>query len=202
LTTSILGGQGDPVLHLIVGANGSGKSTFFDRELGPLLRLPFVNADLIAKERWPEEAEQRSYEAAALASALRSSYIEKRWSFVAETVFSHPSKLDLITDARANGFLVTLHVLLIPEELSVVRVGLRVKHGGHSVPEEKIRGRYARLWTNVASAIEMVDEAVVYDNTNDVAPFRVVARYRSGHLVTSTTWPTWTPGPLRTVGLI
>ncbi len=39
--------------------------------------------------------------------------------FIAETVFSHPSKLDLIDHAYAAGFTVFLHVMLVPEDLAV-----------------------------------------------------------------------------------
>jgi predicted ABC-type ATPase len=35
-------------------------------------------------------------------------------SFIAETVFSHLSKLKLIDTAQAAGYFVALHVLLLP----------------------------------------------------------------------------------------
>jgi predicted ABC-type ATPase len=60
-------------------------------------------------------------------------------------VFSHPSKLELIAAARAEDYTIVLHVLLVPEELAVERVRLRVNAGGHHVPEDKIRERYQRL---------------------------------------------------------
>ncbi len=93
-----------PVLHLIVGPNGAGKTTFYDEILGPATRLPFINADLIAQQRWPNDTGARAYEAAREAAALRQSAIEDRRSFIAETVFSHPSKLDLLRSAGAAGY--------------------------------------------------------------------------------------------------
>jgi hypothetical protein len=54
---------------------------------------------------------------------------------------------------------------MVPEDLSVVRVGLRVRAGGHDVPEAKIRARHRRLFALVADAVDAVDETVVYDNS-------------------------------------
>ncbi|MCW2543557.1 MAG: hypothetical protein JWM40_1109 [Frankiales bacterium] len=186
----------DPVLHLIVGPNGAGKTTFFERVLQTVTHLPFVNADVIAAARWPTEQAARSYEAAQLAATERAQLIGQRRSFAAETVFSHSSKLDLLGDAKEAGYLVTLHVVLIPVELAVARVPSRVAHGGHAVPEDKIRSRYERLWANVVAAIALVDEANVYDNSRARQPFRVVARFRSGRATKPPAWPEWTPEEL------
>lgn len=78
-------------LDLVVGPNGAGKSTFVAFTLGPLLPgSPFVNADDIARQRWPADAERHSYEAARIAAATRTALIRAGQSFIAETVFSHP----------------------------------------------------------------------------------------------------------------
>jgi predicted ABC-type ATPase len=63
-----------PVLWLIAGPNGAGKSTYYEGFVAPLFRAPFVNAD------------QKQLLAAGE-------------SFVAETVFSHPSELELMRKA-------------------------------------------------------------------------------------------------------
>lgn len=186
----------DPVLHVIVGPNGAGKTTFYERALEPVTHLAFVNADLIAKAKWPDDQAARSYDAAQLAAKERALLIAGHRSFVAETVFSHPSKLDLLRDAGQAGYLITLHVILIPEELAVARVPLRVEQGGHAVPEDKIRSRYQRLWANVVAAIELVDEAKVYDNSRARKPYRLVAHFRDGRPMRTPTWPPWTPEEL------
>ncbi len=127
-------------LDLVVGPNGAGKSTFVELTLAPLLSgSAFVNADEIAKQRWPDDPTSHSYEAAQVAAKTRAKLIELGTSFIAETVFSHPSKLELITSARAADYTIVLHVLLIPVGLAVERVRHRVKAGGHEVPETKIR---------------------------------------------------------------
>ena len=181
----------DPVLHVIVGPNGAGKTTFYERALQPVTHLPFVNADVIAAKKWPKDQAARSYDAAQLAAAQRAQLIEERSSFITETVFSHESKLQLLRDARQAGYLVTVHVVLVPEELSVARVPVRVTLGGHAVPEDKIRARYPRIWPHVVTAIDLVDELTVYDNSRARRPFRVVARFRDGKAVRPPDWPAW-----------
>ena len=190
----------DPVLHLVAGPNGAGKTTFYDTVLGPATHLQFVNADIIAAQRWPEDPAGRSYDAAGVAAERRSKLIAHRVSFVAETVFSHESKLELVQAAVDAGYLVTLHVVTVPKALAVARVANRVGVGGHGVPEDKIRERYLRLWPLVAAAIGVVDNAAVYDNSRAERPFRVVATYEHGRVVGEPDWPAWTPKALRTAG--
>lgn len=184
-------------LDLVVGPNGAGKSTFVELTLAPLLPgSVFVNADEIAKQRWPKDPASHSYEAAQVAAETRAKLIELGRSFIAETVFSHPSKLQLVEGALAAQYTIALHVLLIPEELAVQRVRQRVNAGGHHVPEDKIRQRYQRLWPLVATAITRCDFSTVYDNCGRKGP-RIVAQFNDGFVIGSPTWPAWTPNVLR-----
>ncbi len=182
-----------PVLHVLAGPNGSGKSTFVREVLGPITHLPFINADEIAAEHWPGKEEQHAYHASLAAAKAREQAITDRRSFITETVFSHPSKVDLIGKGLAAGYLVELHVMLVPENLAVARVGHRVALGGHTVPEEKIRQRYRRLWKLIAQARQIVHRVTFYDNTTSDKPFRAVAVYERGQLVGTPEWPTWAP---------
>lgn len=179
-------------LDLVVGPNGAGKSTFVRKTLSRALPpgVPFVNADVIAAERWPDSQQEHAYDAARIAAETRAAMIEIGHSFIAETVFSHPSKIDLITDAQASGFTVFLHVVLVPEDLSVARVAHRVMAGGHDVPEQKIRERHQRLWPFVARAAKLADSAVFYDNSQHAGP-AIVAQLTAGAAVGRVRWPEW-----------
>jgi predicted ABC-type ATPase len=184
-------------LDLVVGPNGAGKSTFVELTLARLLPgSAFVNADEIAKQRWPDDPASHAYQAARVAAATRAKLIELGKSFIAETVFSHPSKLELIDAARTADNTIVLHVLLIPEDLAVERVRHRVSAGGHDVPEDKIRERYQRLWALVATAITRCDSATVYNNTRLKGP-RIVAQMNDGYVIGSPAWPAWTPRVLQ-----
>lgn len=181
-----------PLLHLLVGPNGSGKTTFHEQVLGPATGLPFINADLIARELWPSADHDRSYEAAKIAAQRRADMIGRRQSFIAETVFSHPSKIQLIRQAQQADFLVVVHVVLVPLALSMRRVEAGVRHGGHDVPVLKQQERFQRLWPLVADALRLADEGFVYDNGSAKAPYRVVAHFENGKLIGDAHWPRWT----------
>lgn len=180
----------------MVGPNGAGKSTFVRYLLVPNLPASrVVNADEIAVDRWPEDPAGHSYEAAEIAAATRDALIDRRLPLIAETVFSHPSKLDLVQRAGAAHYYVALHVLLVPERLALERVRARVASGGHDVPVEKIRERYQRLWVLVAAAVDAADEATFWDNSTHDGP-SVVAEFVVGLPNGTPRWPRWTPEAL------
>jgi predicted ABC-type ATPase len=181
---------------VVVGPNGSGKTTFVTEFLA--LELPgyaYVNADEIAKARWPIDSDAHAYEAAEVAAETRAHLIAGGRSFIAETVFSHPSKLEEIRSAQEAGYQVVLHMMLVPEELAVRRVAYRVQAGGHDVPEHKIRERYQRLWRLVAQAISLAERAVVYDNSRPVGPVKI-AEFFGGLPSGAASWPKWAPEPM------
>ena len=185
-------------LDLVVGPNGAGKSTYVAENLRPRLPpgTPFVNADEIAKARFPGEEMQRSREAAVIAEATRDALLERRLPFIAETVFSHPSKLDLIDRAVAGGCYVMLHVLAIPSALAVERVRYRVADGGHDVPPDKIIERWERLWPLVADAVRRADHAEIWDNSQQ-HQIHKIAEFFGGLSISPPRWPGWTPSALR-----
>ena len=187
---------GTPVLHVLAGPNGAGKSTLASRVLQPQTHLPIVNADAIAAERWPDAQVERAYEAARLAAIERDRLLAAGESFITETVFSHPSKVQLVETAQARGYLVYLHVVMVPLAVTLGRVEHRVRQGGHTVPEPKIRQRYDRLWPLVARARELADVTRFYDNEDDAMPLRVVATYAGGRPQGVPQWPQWTPAVL------
>lgn len=139
---------------------------------------------------------QRSREAARIAEATRERLIARRLPFITETVFSHPSKLNLIDQAVAAGYYVKLHVLAVPPALAVARVRYRVADGGHDVPPDKIVERWHRLWPLVADAIRRADSADVWDNTRQDPPDRI-AHFVGGLAVSRPRWPQWIPAALR-----
>jgi predicted ABC-type ATPase len=183
-------------LDLVVGPNGAGKSTFVELLLAPLRPgVTFVNADVIAAQRWPHDPVAHAYDAARIAAKTRDRLMAERMPFIAETVFSHPSKLDLMSRASSFGYVVELHVLLVPAELAVQRVVHRVAAGGHAVPEDKVRARYRRLWPLVAEAISQADAAHVFDNSRHDGP-EELAWIAGGFPVGPCRWPDWAPSDL------
>ena len=190
-----------PVLIFLAGPNGSGKSTFFDEYLAQL-GLPYVNADRIASAVHAVDAtasrDHIDRLAFSAAEGLRASFVEARVSFCTETVFSDRvgAKLRLLEEARARGFAVILIFIgLESPTLSVARVMQRVAQGGHDVPDRKLHARFPRVLANLRAALPLVDEAFLLDNSSSDAPYRLVAVYAQGKLVSRRPpLPLWTRG--------
>jgi predicted ABC-type ATPase len=165
---------------MLVGGNGVGKSSFYQQALKPL-GMPFINADIIAKEIYPDDPVSNSYNAAKLAENLRLEQLEAGKSFCFETVFSHPSKIDFIAKAKALGYEIILVVIhLSTTSLNQARVAQRVLDGGHHVPEDKVASRIPRTLENIAKAIPLCDEVRVLDNSSISQPFLPVLTIKQG----------------------
>jgi predicted ABC-type ATPase len=159
-----------PVFHLLAGPNGAGKSTLFralvrDGIIGA--DLTFVNADLYERDHLQHIAdpEQRSSAARLWADAQRSAKLLAKESFASETVFSHESKLALIEEAIAHGYVVALYVVALddPQRLPA-RVQRRVREGGHDVPADRVLARYPRTLENLSKAVRIATVAYLYES--------------------------------------
>jgi predicted ABC-type ATPase len=170
-------------IYVIVGGNGSGKSTFYYRYLAKT-GIPFLNADELAKEKWPNDPEAHSYEAAKLVEEERLRLITLSKNFCFETVFSHPSKVDFLALAKSKGYVVNLiviHICSASPDTNIARVTNRLEHGGHHVPSDKITSRIPRMLDNVTKAIPLCDTVSFYDNTSTRKPFQRIAILTNNH---------------------
>ncbi len=171
-----------PIVVALAGPNGAGKTTFFYAHLAPAA-LRFVNADVLARG-----LDLEPYAAARMAEALRRELVRLRESFVFETVFSDPvgDKLAFLKEAAASGFKVVLiYIGISSPQVSEERVAMRVSQGGHDVPTEKLKPRYARTLANLKAAIGELPHVLVFDNDDLSKPFRKVAVFERGRLVES-----------------
>ncbi len=173
-----------PILVVLAGSKGAGKTTFYRRVLGDL--LPFVNADEIGRALDPEAPQADPYAAARLADLVRRDLIAHRRSFCMETVFSDPAgeKLQFLRTAQLAGYRVVFVWIRIDSvELSMARVQQRVDAGGHDVPDEKLVTRFDRTARNAREALTFVDLGLVLDNSEVDRPFRHLETWRSGQRI-------------------
>ncbi len=171
-----------PQLWLLVGGNGAGKSTFH-RLVLERLGLPFVNADRLARLAYPDAPEANSYAAARLAEQQRDSLMLQGLSFRYETVYSHPSKIDVVARARSLGYRVIMVVIhLQHSQLNLARVQQRVRERGHTVPDDKVISRIPRTLDHVRRTVPLLDELRVFDNSSAEDPFVPVFSLRDGVL--------------------
>ena len=159
-----------PIFHLLAGPNGAGKSTLYRALVssGTIGRgLEFVNADLHERDHLQHIADpqQRSEASRQWADRRRAELLDARTGFVSETVFSHESKLSLISHAQALGFQVALYVVAVNDPVRLLaRVSQRVAEGGHPVPPERILQRYPRTMTNLKTAVRVADISFIFDS--------------------------------------
>ncbi len=169
-----------PVVIMLAGPNGGGKTTFYHAHLHSA-GLRFINADVLA-----HELDLHSYAAARLAGTLRRQLVEQRESFAFETVFSDPvgDKLAFMKKAAEAGYTAILCFIGISSpEVSEERVAMRVSQGGHDVPAEKLVARFPRTLANLKTAIRDLPHVWIFDNDDLRTPFRQTAVFEDGRRV-------------------
>jgi predicted ABC-type ATPase len=179
-------------LWILAGGNGAGKSTFYHYYLEPK-NIPFINADIFAKQIFPQAPELHSYDAAIIAEEMRNHLIQENQSFCFETVFSHPSKIDFVAKAKTLGYeIIFVFIHLENDSLNQARVAQRVVEGGHNVPKEKIISRIPRVKKNAQQAFALCDQVYVLDNSRIENPFKQIAVIQNGKIKKlSKTLPEW-----------
>lgn len=164
-----------PTLCILGGCNGAGKTTLA-RELLPRLGLKrFLNADEIARGLSPLDPSLSAFKAGRLLLEEARSLIESKASFAIESTLSGKTYLALIREARARGYRFLLHYIVIDSGTqAVARVALRVKLGGHHVPEQDVQRRFDRSRQHfITDYLPLADEWVLWDNS--VPPHRRIA---------------------------
>lgn len=114
-----------------------------------------------------------------IADFLRKKLLMSRKKFSFETVFSHPSKIDIMKQAKDAGYKVYLYfVSTEAPEINKYRVKIRTELGGHSVPEDKIEQRYFRSLDLMYDAAQHAYQAYFFDNSKNGENFRLVAHFK------------------------
>lgn len=160
----------DRKILIIAGPNGAGKTTFAREFLPKEAGCPlFVNADLIAAGLSPFAPGSADIRAGRLMIEEIESHVRRRESFAFETTLSGRRYALMIPQWQRMGFTVKLVFLFVGDvKLAIERVRVRVKQGGHDVPEEVIRRRYLAGWRNFQQLYKkLVDSWIVYDNSGE-----------------------------------
>lgn len=134
-----------PTTYVIAGPNGAGKTTFATEFLPDFVNCrEFLNADLIAAGLSPFAPETQNVRAGRLLLERIGELSRAREDFGFETTLSGRTHAKLLTELKSSGYRIDLFFLWLPSpDLAVLRVAERVSEGGHAVPEEVVRRRYA-----------------------------------------------------------
>ncbi len=164
-----------PILCILGGCNGAGKTTLA-RELLPLLGLRrFLNADAIALGLSPLDPTLSAFRAGRLLLEEAGALIAAKNSFAVESTLSGRTHAGLVRRAKACGYRIVLHYIVIDSAAQAIeRVALRVKMGGHDVPEADVRRRFERSRRHfLETYLPLADEWGVWDN--QIPPPRQIA---------------------------
>ena len=156
-----------PIIYLIAGCNGSGKTTFAKSFLPYEVQcLNFLNADLIAQGLSPLNARTAALKAGRLLLAEFQNFVTRRETFAFESTLSGTTYIRLLKQAKRHGFRLYLHYLWLPTPaIAIARVRDRVRMGGHDVPDTDIRRRFARSLRHfVYDYMPLADHWAVWDN--------------------------------------
>jgi len=192
-------------IYVLAGVNGAGKSSIG----GAMLRsqgVPYFNPDEVA-------ARIRAVAPGlSLAEAQSAAWIEgrklleraiaQRLDYAFETTLGGRSITALLVQAARQGIEIWVwYVGLANIDLHLARVKSRVARGGHDIPEERIRGRYAPSLLNLMRLLPLATELRVYDNSYEADPNsgqeprpKVIVHLRRGRIVaanTLSTTPDW-----------
>jgi predicted ABC-type ATPase len=173
-----------PILWIVAGPNGSGKSSFYQTlEFEASARsIWIINPDLLTvRIQQVEGLELRdaNLQAVQRIEAWLEISIRAHQTVGVETVMSTDKYRRLVEAAKALQFQLRLtYIILDSPERNVERVRMRVKKGGHAVPEDKIVERYARSLEQMPWFLDQADEAWLYDNS-DTSP-RLIGRKHAG----------------------
>ena len=160
-----------PVLCVVAGPNGSGKTSTTEKLLTNEWTADsvYINPDNIAQEKYGDwNSEESVMKAAKEATRLRYQCLGEKKSFVFETVFSSKEKLEFLKKAKELGFFIRFfYVCTNDPKINVLRIAQRYINGGHEVPISKVISRYYKSLELAAQAISFVDRAYVYDNSRN-----------------------------------
>lgn len=153
---------------------------------GKLRRIHIIDNTL-----WLVHLRIDSYLAVWLVEFFRYYLLASKQSLTFETVMSHPSKLEFLRQAKANGYRTYLYYVATDDwHINIDRVSARVAKGGHHVSHDKIIDRYTRSLGLLYEAVRLVDRAYIFDNSLEP---QLIVRITAGEEVeyAVTSLPDW-----------
>lgn len=179
-----------PVLFVLAGVNGAGKSSIGGEVVLRRAGLAWFNPDaytrLLTSRGVPAD------EANALAwqhgVELLDAAVAAGRNHAFETTLGGTTMTQKIAAAATSHDVLMWFCGLASPEQHIARVALRVAAGGHAIPEAKIRERWVQAPLHLIALMPRLAELRVFDNSADAAPGtavkdpRLVLHLRSGAL--------------------
>lgn len=162
-----------PTLFVIAGPNGAGKSSSSKVVLEPY-GLEAFDWDHEFYSRWkrfdsdPLTEEGVRQHASELFIERFETAISNRTDFAFESNFHIDDHMEWLYVAQNNKFKIIMVFFFMPDiETCIERVEIRKSMGGHAVPEQEIRARYANGLYNLQKHYSLFDEVLLFDTSEN-----------------------------------
>lgn len=176
-----------PVLIVIAGPNGSGKTSVTSKILVHewMEDSVYINPDIVAQERFGDwNSKEAIMQAVKYCEDWREQCLTERKSLIFETVLSAKDKIDYIERAKQASYFVRLFFVCTESpKINASRITQRVMKGGHDVPITKIISRYQKSISNCKYLSTKVDRTYLYDNSIDNAEQQLLLRLSDGVII-------------------
>ncbi len=181
-----------PVLTIIAGSNGCGKSTLTATARNKFQHAPILDPDAIAKSLQATlDSHNSNLEAGRKVLLLAEQLIHDKQTFTVETTLSGGTYLKMASRAKEAGFIVmVVFVGTSSVEINIERVKARVEAGGHDVPEKDQRRRYPRTLVNMKRLLPLADLVLIFDNLTEKG-HTLLAFGHSGYMHWTKPLPEW-----------
>jgi predicted ABC-type ATPase len=161
-----------PLIFVLAGVNGAGKSSVG----GAMLQeqgLTWFNPDAYARELMARSGVSKDIadsDAWAYGKASLEGAIANGTNFAFETTLGGDTIARLIGEAPTTHDVIMIFCGLDSVERHIERVKLRVRHGGHDIPEERIRTRWVSARRNLIALLPRLTRLQVFDNSQEAGP--------------------------------
>ena len=150
-----------PTIYIIAGCNGAGKTTFAKEFLPSVGVIRFLNADEIARGLSPLKPEAVAFKAGRLLLSELRELVDRQETFALESTLSGKTYVRIFEVAKQRGYAIELHFVWIHDVREAVRrVRQRVLEGGHDVPADDIRRRFARSTQHLLNDCALSEQMV------------------------------------------
>lgn len=191
--------QGVLLRRFLPALDGRDLGAFFARHALPQ-RLSFgdgspflVSADArVTLVLTARDSQSVACAASVLADYLRERLIAAGVDFASEAVLAQSAELMWVRQAKKKGYRITLYYVCVASPvICKQRVAVRVKHGGHGVPEAKIAEGYERSLALLKEAVALSEQAYLFDNTYSGAALKLEVRRASDVIAHEPQLPEW-----------
>ena len=187
-----------PVLIVIAGPNGSGKTSttrlVIKHEWAE--QCVYINPDEIAQSKFGDWNDVNAVrQAVEYCETWREQLLQERKDFIFETVLSSEGKVDFMKRAKEAGYFIRMFFICTESPtINAARIANRVMEVGHDVPIKKIISRYEKAIINAIKVAGFADRAYFYDNSIENQNAQLLFRTIDGKLAKqyADTLPQWT----------